>query len=29
MENDILKCIDITIDDDMLKDAKIASYMAN
>ena len=24
-----MKCIDITIDDDMLKDAKIASYMAN
>ena len=26
---DILKCIDITIDDNLLKDAKIASYLAN
>ena len=28
-DDDILECIHIDIDDDMLKDAKIASYMAN
>lgn len=25
----LLECISISIDDDMLKDAKIASYMSN
>lgn len=28
-DNEILECISIVIDDDMLKDAKIASYMSN
>ena len=29
MRQNLLECIDIKIDDNLLKDAKIASYMAN
>lgn len=29
MTNDVFECIRLNIDDNLLKDAKIASYMAN